>query len=214
MKHRQILRRGLSVLLSLLMCLTLLPATALAEGMVLGVAINESTFPDATFRAYVSEELDTDEDGTLSADEIAAVTEIDCPYSGIESLKGIEYFTALTKLNCAGNYLISLEFSSNTALEHLECGKTWLTNLNVSSNTALEYLDCGSNYLTSLDVSQNTALVYLKCTNTALTSLDVSKNEALQTLYCTSNTYDITLGDNRTFNLSSLPEGFEVSNVS
>ena len=32
MKHNQILRRGLSILLSLAMCLTLLPATALAEG--------------------------------------------------------------------------------------------------------------------------------------------------------------------------------------
>ena len=32
MKHNQTLRRGLSVLLALVMCLSLLPATALAEG--------------------------------------------------------------------------------------------------------------------------------------------------------------------------------------
>ena len=32
MKHNQILRRGLSILLSLVLCLSLLPATALAEG--------------------------------------------------------------------------------------------------------------------------------------------------------------------------------------
>lgn len=31
MKHRQILRRGISVLLSLLLCLTLLPMTVLAD---------------------------------------------------------------------------------------------------------------------------------------------------------------------------------------
>ena len=49
MKHHKIMRRGLSVLLSLLMCLTLLPATALAEGT--SVAINGANFPDANFRA-------------------------------------------------------------------------------------------------------------------------------------------------------------------
>ena len=32
MKHKQTLRRGLSILLSLVLCLSLLPATALAEG--------------------------------------------------------------------------------------------------------------------------------------------------------------------------------------
>ena len=50
MKHHQTLRRGLSVLLSLVLCLSLLPATALAEEG--DVAINEETFPDATFRHF------------------------------------------------------------------------------------------------------------------------------------------------------------------
>ncbi|MDD6032926.1 MAG: DUF6273 domain-containing protein [Oscillospiraceae bacterium] len=178
------------------------------------VEINSTNFPDAAFRAYVSENFDTDEDGILTSEEIAAVTEIDCSDGGIESLQGIEHFTALTKLICNGNYLTSLDISSNTALKHLECGKTWLTNLDVSSNTALEYLDCGSNYLTSLDVSKNDKLQQLVCNTNNLTSLDVSKNNALQTLHCTSNTYDITLGDNRTFNLSSLPGNFDVNKAS
>ena len=98
MKHHKIMRRGLSVLLSLLMCLTLLPATALAEGT--SVAINGANFPDANFRAYVSENFDENKDDTLSAKEIANVTTIDCHNMDIESLKGIEHFTELTLLNC------------------------------------------------------------------------------------------------------------------
>ena len=46
MKHNQTLRRGLSVLLALVMCLTLLPATALAEE---SIALNATNFPDANF---------------------------------------------------------------------------------------------------------------------------------------------------------------------
>jgi hypothetical protein len=41
-----------------------------------GVTINGESFPDETFRNYVSR-FDTDEDGVLNEDEIAAVTEID-----------------------------------------------------------------------------------------------------------------------------------------
>jgi hypothetical protein len=55
------------------------------------VAINETNFPDDTFRKYVSDEFDTDGDGVLSTDEIAAVTYIDVSdndYEGeITSLK-------------------------------------------------------------------------------------------------------------------------------
>ena len=131
MKHNQILRRGLSILLSLVLCLSLLPATALAaEG---DVAINEETFPDATFRVYVSENFDTDDvKGTLSAEEIANVTSIDCSKKAITDLTGIEFFTALTTLNCSKNQLKALNVTSNTALTYLDCSGNQLTSLNLS----------------------------------------------------------------------------------
>ncbi|MGM9592688.1 MAG: hypothetical protein ACI3VK_08250, partial [Oscillospiraceae bacterium] len=66
MKHHQTLRRGLGVLLSLLMCLSLLPATALAEGTGTSVEINADNFPDANFRSIVSG-YDKDGDSALSA---------------------------------------------------------------------------------------------------------------------------------------------------
>lgn len=39
----------------------------------------------------------------------------------IVDLSGIEYFTALTKLDCSGNLLISLDVTQNPALTYLNC---------------------------------------------------------------------------------------------
>ena len=66
----------------------------------LDIAINETNFPDANFRTYVSANCDTDGSGTLSTSELAAVTSIDVYNKSISSLKGVEYFTSLTLLNC------------------------------------------------------------------------------------------------------------------
>ena len=151
------------------------------------VTINAANFPDAHFRSYVSDNFDANGDGVLSASEIAAVVSMDCRDLDINSLKGIEYFTALEKLDCSYNNLAVLDLSQNTALKELNCGANDLLSLNVSNNTALTYLDCSVNQLTSLDVSKNTALMSLFCFKNQLTSLDVSKNTALIYLYCYNN---------------------------
>ena len=58
------------------------------------IAINEENFPDANFRAIVAgAEIDTNQDGTLSESEIAAVKLMRADEKSIETLKGIEYLT-------------------------------------------------------------------------------------------------------------------------
>jgi hypothetical protein len=47
-----------------------------AEEEITSVEINETNFPDENFREYVKSSFDKDGDGVLSAEEIAAVTEI------------------------------------------------------------------------------------------------------------------------------------------
>lgn len=106
-------RRAAALLTSLVLMLTLLPTAALAAE---DVAVSPENFPDANFQAYVTDELDTDGDGTLSADEIAAVTEINCGDRSIASLNGIEYFTNLETLSCQDNLLTALDVSGNTKL--------------------------------------------------------------------------------------------------
>lgn len=93
-------------------------------GAFADVDINETNFPDANFRSYVSSNCDTDSSGTLSDAEIATVTDIDVSYKAISSLKGIEYFTALTRLSCSKNKLTALDLSNNTALTDLVCDFT------------------------------------------------------------------------------------------
>ena len=106
---------------------------------------------------------------------------------GLTSLKGIEYFEALTQLFCQRNYLTSLDLSKNTALTILDCSVNQLTSLDLSKNTALTKFYCDGNQLTSLDLSKNTALTILDCSSNQLTSLDVSKNTALEDLDCNDN---------------------------
>ena len=155
------------------------------------VEINETNFPDASFRNYLLSQ-DYGSDGKLTDEEIAGVTSINV--SGtyfspgtISSLKGIEFFTALEDLRCNDNQLNSLDVSGCTALTTLFCFNNQLTSLDVSACTALTELWCYSNQLTSLNISGCTALTELCCYDNQLTSLDVSKNTALTRLYCYQN---------------------------
>lgn len=150
------------------------------------IAINEENFPDENFRAYLMSQS-YGKDGIITEEEIKNVVRIDVREKNITNLKGIEYFTALTDLNCSWNQLTSLDGAKNTALTKLDCSSNQLTNLDVSKNTALTVLGCERNQLTSLDVSKNTDLTGLWCRYNQLTSLDVSKNTALTGLYCSSN---------------------------
>lgn len=171
------------------------------------VEINEITFPDENFRNWVLSK-DYGEDGVLTEEEISDVTSIDVMYKGIQSLKGIEFFTSLTDLNCYTNQLTALDLSNNTALTtlycttnqlttldvskcinltHLECNGNQLTELDVSNNTALNELHCSGNKLTKLDVSKNIELTNLNCHENQLTELDVSKNSTLKRIWCSEN---------------------------
>ena len=143
------------------------------------IAINATNFPDKNFRDFLLKQS-YGMDGVITKEEIDEIKKMDVSGKEIESLKGIEFFTALTELICGYDRLTSLDVSKNTALISLECRYTQLTSLDVSKNTALTYLYCWDNHLlTSLDVSKNTALTTLFCDNNQLTSLDVSNNPAL-----------------------------------
>lgn len=171
-------KKFLSALLLCCMVLTLLPTAALADG---DVAINEANFPDENFRQYVKDNFDTNKDDTLSADEIAAVQNIDVTGQSITSLKGIAYFTALESLDCSETKLTALDTSHNTKLVRLECsGIPTLPSLNVSKNTELKYLNCRENALAALDLTNNLKLEKLSCGGNEFTTLDLSKNTSLK----------------------------------
>ena len=152
------------------------------------IAIDEMNFPDFIFRSWLRKYCDEDGYGYLFPDVIKTTTEIDVSSMGIANMKGIEYFTALKKLDCSFNYsLTSLDVSKNTALTYLDCSHNNLSTLDVSKNTALEELMCNANELTSIDVSNNTGLSSLICGGNLLSTLDISENSELKKLRCSSN---------------------------
>ena len=162
-----------------------------------------------------------------------ALRSLNCGYNQLTALD-VSKNTTLTKLYCKNNQLTVLDVSKNTALTYLRCNRNQLTSLDVSKNTALTKLDCYNNQLTSLDVSKNTALTGLNCGYNQLTALDVSKNTALteldcdknqltsldvsntdmDELDCDDNIYQIVVGNDRTFDLSTLPGNFNVAKTS
>ena len=81
---------------------------------------------------------------------MAIMTELDISGTydnpgSLTSLRGIEYFEALTKLNCNRNSLPTLNISQNTELTKLYCDDNQLKELDISRNTKLTYLSCENN---------------------------------------------------------------------
>ncbi|EKZ0313830.1 class 1 internalin InlJ [Listeria monocytogenes] len=144
-------------------------------------------FPDDNFASEVAAAFEMQATDTISEEQLATLTSLDCHYSSIADMTGIEKLTGLTKLICTSNNITTLDLSKNTNLTYLECNSNKLTSLDVTPLTKLTYLNCDTNKLTNIDVSQNPLLTYLNCARNTLTELDVSHNTQLTELDCHLN---------------------------
>jgi len=161
------------------------------------IQIDETNFPDKVFREYVSKEIDKDRNKVLDKGEIEATDSIYIYSPEITSLKGIEYFSNLTQLECDGvdmtnltderGVLTELDVSKNTNLKILVCYGNQLTSLDVSQNLKLEWLECCFNQIASLDLSKNTKLQHLDCQSNKITSLKLAECPNLSWLICNEN---------------------------
>ncbi len=175
-----------AILVCLLMLFGAFPHTVHADDRYL--EINETNFPDEAFRSWIIGHcpVSQDENGTyyMTENQVNSVTYINCEYSSIQSLSGIEHFKKLTTLYCNNNMLSELNVSGNTLLKKLICQNNRLTALDLSKNTKLEELYCDNNPLDTLDLTHNTALKELTCSGVQLETLDLSHNTKLQSLVC------------------------------
>ena len=134
------------------------------------IAIDATNFPDEAFRNYLLSQ-EYGKDGVITPQEMKNITSIGVAVTAnnqqpIQSLQGIEFFTALDSLNCDNNQLTELDLSSNTVLRDLHCNANQLTTLTLPESTTLQYLFCGGNKLTTLDLSKNPNLYILYfCSN-------------------------------------------------
>ena len=116
---------------------------------VWGTCPSTTAIPDANFeQALIDLGYDSGEiDGHVLTANISDVTSLIVNNKNIESLTGIEDFTALTLLWCFNNQITSLDLSANTALNTLYCYTNQLTSLDLSANPTLEYLTCYDNHI-------------------------------------------------------------------
>ena len=135
------------------------------------VAVNATNFPDAKFRQYVLDNIDTNKDKKLSTEEIKAAKSIDVSGLGISNLKGVERFTYATDLFAANNKLKTIDITKNTKIAYLNLSNNSLTGtLNLSKCTNLHVVKYGSNKLTKVTMP---AKKYLK----NLDFVDASSNK-------------------------------------
>lgn len=143
----------------------------------------DENFPDENFGNYLRKEADTDENGALSKEEVQSFREVrlngqenDTPDNEkIESLKGIEKLTALTRVDVSYNKLSGeLDLSNWSKLDSFSCMGNEITSLNLKTQTELKYLACADNLIETLDLSGQTGLTQLTCGDTLLKTIDLS----------------------------------------
>lgn len=167
---------------------------AIFAKMMFGVYLNHRNintphnFPDPKFRAVVERWMKL-KPGERFTPARAAKRQnpLICFDQGIRSLKGIEFFTRIRKIDCSSNNLDELDLSKNTGLELLYCSNNNLKQLDISNQPRLLYIECSNNEIESLNVSNHRNLKQVYCGNNNIKKLDFSRNWRLERLICSDN---------------------------
>ena len=144
--------------------------------------------------------------------------ELDCSKNELTVLDvDVIHKPNLVRVECQNNQLTSLILGENKMLKKLNCANNQLTQLNLNKMISLKELNCFNNQLTVLDVSSSPELTKLWLGNNHLTSLNLDNNPNLNftytDIYSGENVYTVTLNPDRTFDLSTLPGGFDINRV-
>lgn len=159
-----------------------LTVAAVSAGAQPEVELNETNFPDNTFREKVAV-FDKDNDGRLSEAELKTCRVLKVSNSSITSVKGVELLTSLINIECDKNALGGeLDLSKNLDLQSVYCSSCKLTSLVLPQTTTLKIVSCHTNSLTALDVSGCTELTQLMCSDNQYATLDVTHNTLLTRL--------------------------------
>lgn len=174
----------------------------------------------------------------LTTLNVSQNTELKVLYCNDNALTALDLTnnSALETLECGDNELTTLDLSKNTELKYFGCFNSKLSSLDLTNNTNLEELYFCGNNVSNIDVSENTKLKFLHLFSNQLITLDTSKNSNLQRLWVYTNPLtSMYLGDSgstmevkfdnlpypitvstatRTFDLSTLPTGFNVNKAS
>lgn len=169
---------------------------------------------------------------SLNVTKNKKLSKLKCYQNRLKELN-LENNKHLKVLDCSYNNLTTLDVSHNVWLDTLECANNGMVKLNLGGSE-LEGLFCPDNSLTELDVSKNKYLQRLNCQNNKLrrlvigspvnrlgmmlylqgnqlTSLDLNGKGMIWNFDVHSQSYAIDVNEDGTFDLTSLPEGFDAS---
>ena len=143
------------------------------------IDLSDVLITDPSFKDYLLEHYDRDDNRTISYKEAYAVTYIDVETDHIETVDGIERFVNLKRLRIDGSSsgkgrLTSINLSKNMSLEELSFINNAVADLDISGGEILKNILCWSNQLKSLDITQHPKLELLACAQNQITSLDFS----------------------------------------
>ncbi len=169
-----------------------------------------AAFGSEIFREFLAANFDENKDGSLSKEELEAITVLDIRGAeltpgfryeglGITSLAGIENLTGLTELYISNNNVGSVDLSKNTELKVLHAYFCGLSELDLSNNAKIEELYCFHNNLSSLDLNKQSKLTVLDCQSNNLDSILFANGVKLTSLNISKNAFE-------TFDATKHPE--------
>ena len=180
------------------------PVVSTGRGGERGFAI-----PDAKLHAAIAGALGKESNALITADEMATLTRLDAPNSGIRDLTGLEFATSLTRLHLGidkveGRYVNSNDISDLTPLAGL-ANLTWLTltDTGVSDLTPLAALT----NLTRLSLGDNSIVDLTPLAGlTSMITLELSDNSIadLTPLAGLTNLTQLILSNNSISDLTPL----------
>lgn len=162
---------------------------------------------DENLKTYLLSVADADKDGKITAAEATAVTELDFSGKKVSSVLGLEWFTALKKINASNNEIVEFDatvFSklvtlnvSNNKIKALDisgtkCDKVYASNNEIESfkfkGYDLEYVDLSHNKISgSLQFKYQQYLKYLNVSDNKLKTLTCNGLYSLTDLDISNN---------------------------
>ncbi|MGM0240869.1 leucine-rich repeat domain-containing protein [Enterococcus sp. AZ103] len=128
--------------------------------------------------------------GELTVDDMVTLTKAAVSYRNLQSIKGLEFATNLTELNCSNNQLTSLEQLKGLPLVDLNCRDNQLTSLEPIKDLPIEVLDFSKNKVS--DVScLFTSKTLDRVTGSNNSVSDISGFSGLSSLYMGSQSITI-----------------------
>ena len=175
---------------------TLTAVRSLEADMSLIVSLNETNFPNDTFRGFIEDRCDVNGDKLLTPAELGKVEDIsfnkpkededqtyaDEKYRQIDDFTGIEYLTNLQWFNIDGNEAVgSIDLSKNTKIGFASLDRcTKLSEAKFAET--LGGVNLCETLITEFDGSKYPNLGSLYLNSNVLTNVDVSTNTNLEAL--------------------------------